>query len=56
MALAHFGLDEEDGCVDLGQPACGWVVSIDGVVGVVEYDDASLWHYYYFKSQSNLYF
>lgn len=43
--LLQFGLDEQPCCVDLVEPACGFVVSVDGVVGVVEDDDGCFWHY-----------
>ena len=32
VGLFEFGLDEQAGCVELGHPASGFVVAIDGVV------------------------
>jgi hypothetical protein len=44
MVLFQFCLDEQACGVDLAEPACGFVVSIDGGVGVVEDDYGGLWH------------
>ena len=37
----EFGLDEEGSCVNLSFPPGGFVVSIDGVGGVIEHDEGS---------------
>lgn len=45
VMLLKFGLDEEAGCVDLRDPPGGMVVSVDGVIWVVEDDDGGFGHY-----------
>jgi hypothetical protein len=46
VVLLHLGLYEKTGGVDLTHPACGLVISIDGVAGVVKDDDGSFRHLY----------
>ena len=36
VGLLQFGLDQQSSSIDLGHPAGGFVVSVDGVFGIIE--------------------
>ena len=45
VGLFQFGLDEQSCGIDLGHPAGGFVVSVDGVFRIIEDYDCCFRHY-----------
>jgi hypothetical protein len=45
MMLFQFGLNKQSCSVDLVEPACGLIVSVDGEVRIVEDENGCFGHY-----------